>query len=111
MCVCVCAISPFVCIIDLRRQKACIMHCVFIFKIYVLHKMYTALLFPSATIEHVWKEPDKTDSYILAWFSRPYGTLSLAIRRRQWQPTPVGCHLWGRTESDTTEVTKQQQQH
>ena len=42
------------------------MHCVFIFKIYVLHKMYTALLFPSATIEHVWKEPDKTDSYILA---------------------------------------------
>ena len=44
-------------------------------------------------------------------------------RRRQWQPTPVflpgesqgvgslvGCHLWGRTESDTTEVTQQQQQ-
>ena len=40
------------------------------------------------------------------------------IMRRQWQPTPVllpgesqgwgslvGCHLWGRTESDTTEVT------
>ena len=38
-------------------------------------------------------------------------------RRRQWHPTPVflpgesqgqrslvGCHLWGRTESDTTEV-------
>jgi len=38
--------------------------------------------------------------------------------RRQWQPTPVflpgesqgqwslvGCHLWGRTESDTTETT------
>ena len=37
---------------------------------------------------------------------------------RKWQPTPVllpgesqgrgslvGCHLWGRTESDTTEVT------
>ena len=21
----------------------------------------------------------------------------------------VGCHLWGRTESDTTEVTQQQQ--
>ena len=44
--------------------------------------------------------------------------------RRKWQPTPVflpgepqgrgslvGCHLWGRTESDTTEVTEQQQQH
>ena len=44
-------------------------------------------------------------------------------RRRKWQPTPVflpgesqgqgslvGCHLWGGTESDTTEVTQQQQQ-
>ena len=42
--------------------------------------------------------------------------------RRKWQPTPeflpgesqgrgslVGCHLWGRTESDMTEVTQQQQ--
>ena len=44
--------------------------------------------------------------------------------RRKWQPTPVflpgesqgrgslvGCGLWGRKESDTTEVTWQQQQH
>ena len=44
--------------------------------------------------------------------------------RRKWQPTPVilpgesqgqgslvGCRLWGCTESDTTEVTQQQQQH
>ena len=43
--------------------------------------------------------------------------------RRKWQPTPVflpgesqgqgspmGCGLWGRTESDTTEATYQQQQ-
>ena len=43
--------------------------------------------------------------------------------RRKWQCTPVflpgesqgrgslvGCHLWGRTESDTTEATQQQQQ-
>ena len=42
---------------------------------------------------------------------------------RKWQPTPVflpgesqvwgslvGCHLWVHTESDTTEVTQQQQQ-
>ena len=42
--------------------------------------------------------------------------------RRKWQPTPVflpgesqgwgslvGCHLWGRKESDTTEATQQQQ--
>ena len=41
--------------------------------------------------------------------------------RRKWQPTPVflpgesqgwgslvGCHLWGHTESDTTEATQQQ---
>ena len=44
--------------------------------------------------------------------------------RRQWHPTPifllgesqvwgslVDCRLWGRRESDTTEVTQQQQQH
>ena len=43
--------------------------------------------------------------------------------RRKWQPIPVflpgesqgwrslvGCRLWGRTESDTTDVTLQQQQ-
>ena len=43
--------------------------------------------------------------------------------RRKWQPTPlflpgesqgwgslVGCHLWGRTELDTTEAMQQQQQ-
>ena len=42
--------------------------------------------------------------------------------RRKWHPTPVflpgesqgqgslvGCRLWGRTESDTTEATQQQQ--
>ena len=45
------------------------------------------------------------------------------LGRRQWHPTPmflpgesqgqrslVGCDLWGRTESDTTEVTQQQQE-
>ena len=43
--------------------------------------------------------------------------------RRKWQPTPVflpgesqgwrslvGCHLWGRTGSDTTDATQQEQQ-
>ena len=47
----------------------------------------------------------------------------LPWRRRQWHPTQVflpgksqgrrslvGCCPWGRTESDTTEVTQQQQQ-
>ena len=28
----------------------------------------------------------------------------------QGRESLVGCHLWGRTESDTTEVTYQQQQ-
>ena len=48
---------------------------------------------------------------------------SINKRRRQWHPTPVllpgkshgrgslvGCRLWGRAESDTNEVTQQQQQ-
>ena len=48
---------------------------------------------------------------------------SVYLWRRKWQPAPVflpgesqgqgslvGCHLWGRTESDTTEATQQQQQ-
>ena len=47
----------------------------------------------------------------------------LTSRDLKWQPTSVflpgesqgqqslvGCHLWGRTESDTTEATSQQQQ-
>ena len=47
----------------------------------------------------------------------------LTSRVLKWQPTPVflpgesqgqqslvGCRLWGRTESDTTEATSQQQQ-
>ena len=51
------------------------------------------------------------------------GVYCLWLWRRQWQPTPVflpgkshgwgslvGCRLWGCTESDTTEVTWQQQQ-
>ena len=36
------------------------------------------------------------------FFSTPFGCLSYSI---------VGCRLWGRTESDTTEETQQQQQH
>ena len=45
-------------------------------------------------------------------------TFTFMYWRRKWQPTPVflpgesqgqesrvGCRLWGRTESDTTEVT------
>ena len=50
--------------------------------------------------------------------------LCIKVPLRKWQPTPVflpgesqgqgslvGCCLWGRTESDTTEATQQPQQH
>ena len=50
--------------------------------------------------------------------SVPFASPTLAGQRRQWHPTPVhlpgksygwrslvGCSPWGRTESDTTEVT------
>ena len=62
-----------------------------------------------------------------AWWAAVYGVAKSRTRlsdftfmhwRRQWQPTPVflpgesqgqgslvGCRLWGRTESDTTEAT------
>ena len=64
-----------------------------------------------------------------AWWAAVHGVANSRARlsdftftfmhwRRQWQPTPVflpgesqgrqslvGCHLWGCTESDTTEAT------
>ena len=62
-----------------------------------------------------------------AWWAAVHGVAKSRTRlsdftfthwRRKWQPTMVflpgesqgrgclvGCHLWGRTESDTTEVT------
>ena len=46
---------------------------------------------------HTLEKEMATHSSVLAW--RIPGTGSL-----------VGCRLWGRTESDTTEVTQQQQQ-
>ena len=59
------------------------------------------------------EEPDRTEATYYACMHW----------RRKWQPTPVflpgecqvwgsllGCRLWGRTESDTTEGTQQQQQ-
>ena len=59
---------------------------------------------------------------LASWYHRNTVFTILCIfhnnRRRQWQPTPVllpreshgqrslvGCSPWGRTESDTTEVT------
>ena len=69
-----------------------------------------------------------------AWWAAVHGVAKSQTRlsistftfmqwRRKWQPTPVflpgesqgrwnlvGCHLCGRTESDTTEATQQRQQ-
>ena len=53
-----------------------------------------------------------------SWTQLSDFTFTLMHWRRRWQPTPVflpgesqgreslvGCRLWGRTESDTTEAT------
>ena len=55
--------------------------------------------------------------YFQSLFNQNFGCLSTFRQRRQWHPTPVllpgesqgwrslvGCCLWGRTESDTTEA-------
>ena len=60
-------------------------------------------------VGHNWATPLSLFTFMHCW--------------RKWQPTPVflpggsqgrgslvGCRLWSRTESDTTEVTQQQQQ-
>ena len=75
-----------------------------------------------------WKIPwmeEPGGPHGVAWGREESDTTSLSLSlftfmhwRRKWQPTPVflpgesqgraslvGCHLWGRTESDTTEVT------
>ena len=41
---------------------------------------------------HALEKEMATDSSVLAWESEGRGS-------------PVGCRLWGRTESDTTEIT------
>ena len=73
------------------------------------------------------KEPGKLQSMRALRVEHDWATslslLTFMHWRRKWQPTPVflpgesqgqrslvGCHLWGHTESDTTEVTQQQQQ-
>ena len=56
--------------------------------------------------------------YTYGWFMLRFARKQQNSWRRKWQPTPVflpresqgwgspvGCRLWGRTESDTTEAT------
>ena len=72
------------------------------------------------------KEPGRLQS-MGSWRVRHDWATSLSLfpfmhQRKKWQPTSVflpgesqgqrslvGCHLWGCTESDTTEATEQQQ--
>ena len=53
--------------------------------------------FPFPFHFHALEKEMATHSSVLAWRIPVRGSL-------------VGCHLWGRTESDTTEATQQQQQ-
>ena len=88
-------------------------------------------MFP-ATSTLAWKipwaeEPGRLQSMVSRRVGHDWVTSLLLFTsmhwRRKWQPTPVflpgesqgrgslvGCRLWGRTESDTTEATWQQQQ-
>ena len=68
-------------------------------------------------LESCLSRPEKTVLKLLS--KNCHGTEMMGYRRRTWQPTPVflprescgqrslvGCCPWGRTESDTTEVTQ-----
>ena len=78
------------------------------------------LLFSSLKKNHIWQYKQRLRHGLAA--SIIY--VDVFHRRRQWHPTPVFLpgesqrqrslvegHLWGRTESDTTEVTQQQQMY
>ena len=64
------------------------------------------------------EEPAAVHGVAKSWTQLSDFTFTFMLWRRKWQPTPVflpgefqgwgslvGCHLWGRTESDTTEAT------
>ena len=78
---------------------------------------------PYSCLENPWmEEPGRLQSMGSLRVGHDWATslslFTLMHRRRKWQPTPVflpgesqgwgslvGCRLWGRTESDTTEAT------
>ena len=61
-------------------------------------------------------ETSGTSKYLLLRYSSHllrfyyYQPLVFLLGESQGQQSLVGCHLWGRTESDTTEAPQQQQQ-
>ena len=69
----------------------------------------------SHRVGHAWSD---LAAAAAALWKKSYNNSRQHIQRRQWQPTPVlvpgkshgwrslvGCSLWGRRESDTTEAT------
>ena len=96
-----------------------------IFHLSIYHDLEKAMALHSSTLawKIPWKEvPGRLKSMGSLRVGHDWATsLSLFTFlhwRRKWQPTPVflpeesqgwgslvGCHLWGHTESDTTEVT------
>ena len=86
--------------------------CIEYIQIYILFQ----ILFPYGLLQNIEYSFLVVYNEILAVYFM-YSSVYL-----KWQPTPVflpresqgqrslvGCHLWGRTESDTTEATQQQQ--
>ena len=74
------------------------------------HSFYFILLFISYFHHFSWHDK--------LYYGMNFNIAHASLWRRKWQPTPVfwpgesqgrgslvGCHLWGRTESDTTEAT------
>ena len=81
---------------------------------YKIHIFYLSKEFDKMTPNRPIKDNNNNISYYLLRARRH----DFMHWRRKWQPTPVflpgesqgwrslvGCHLWGRTESDTTEAT------
>ena len=70
----------------------------------------------NGSVYRSWRGP--TEEVCMDWGDTLLSLFTFTHWRKKWQPTPVflpgqsqgrgslvGCHLWGRTESDTTEAT------
>ena len=82
------------------------------------HGIFQARVLEWGAIAFFSEWPKEPLKLISLTFSQSCFPSSFTDWRRKWQPAPVflpggsqgwgslvGCHLWGRTESDTTEVT------
>ena len=118
----------------LFRSYACFLIGLFIWYSAVCRSFQLFTTEYDVSLEKAMAPHSSTLSWKIPWVEEPGGLQSmgsLRVRhdwatslslfthwRRKWQPTPVflpgesqgrgslvGCHLWGRTESDTTEAT------